>query len=972
MLFASFKRFAFILGLLLLTLVPILAATPAEQLFATAKQLLDTGNDQQAISELKKFIASYPDDAHLFEATYLLGCGQQNLQQYDQAISNFSLVTNKATTVTLRAQAYLQLAACYAQQKESAKAVQAYDSCIKLAKDDTDLTAQAYYWMGESLSQSGKNPEAVQAYEKVITIAPKHPLAPWSLYAIGSLALAQQDYVHAISTLEQVTTQYANTDVYIEAMATLGLAYDGRAQATSEAKAKQSDFQKATQILAPLISNEKLSAATRLQITISLARIYGDMQDYANAKAMYNKALTGLEPSSPPTLEILMQRGNMLFNAGNYTEAANDYSTVAERSKLPQVTQQAVYWLGNSRYKQALQQKDIKIYTLAITAFRRFLSLVGKNDAQAPRAGLLLALSLEETAGAGDNTAKGQALLAYKDILTKWPTSREATEAQSGIARLAAGMTTTELLGIVGTLPEGSVAWNVALRVAQDYFRAGNFSEAISAAQKVLSGKPSEDLQGKACYLIAISQHKLNHPKEAIPYYRQVLSNKQASELLVYAQSGLTRAYIDLQQYKEAQDAVKGLLQVSVTGTTQEEKEQALAERLLLIAAVATGNQRLADAISAYQRIITECPSSTTVPFAMMGRAWIADTQKERSVAIEIYKTVIAKYPKHTLVPDAYFRLGLDYREEKQSQKAIEALLKVPPTHSSADRAIYTLACCYRDIGNGEDAIKQFTRVGELFPKSTFTGMSLFQLGDYWRDQQQYANARKWYLQAYDSLPEDNSLRATTLYELGVCAFYQQDYPAAIKSFDSVLMNYQSSDIVGDSLYWKAQSLEKNTQYNLAHDCYLQYIAKYLTGALLLDAAVGAGRVAVANAQPIVARTDLQKTLALCQQCEKGTDAALTARVKNVQPEGQFWLAQSFVAEKNYAEALKNFAAVSTFNMEPWYSRSLLEMARCSALSGDLIAAKRTMLMLQDKFPASEAAKQVPTVARELKISLTD
>ena len=115
---------------------------------------------------------------------------------------------------------------------------------------------------------------------------------------------------------------------------------------------------------------------------------------------------------------------------------------------------------------------------------------------------------------------------------------------------------------------------------------------------------------------------------------------------------------------------------------------------------------------------------------------------------------------------------------------------------------------------------------------------------------------------------------------------------------------------------------------------------------------------------------DLQKALQLCTEASKGTDKALAERAKNVAPEAQFDLAQSHFEEKHFSDALNAYAGVSVYKYEPWYSQSMLQMARCSAELGDREAAQSSLQILLRNFPQSDAAKEVPKVVKEYGIDM--
>ena len=74
------------------------------------------------------------------------------------------------------------------------------------------------------------------------------------------------------------------------------------------------------------------------------------------------------------------------------------------------------------------------------------------------------AYCLEDLAVNGDAASRAKAIAAYRDILQKWPTSYEATQAQNGITRMTSTMSIDELKPLVGNLPGGAA--RVECRVA--------------------------------------------------------------------------------------------------------------------------------------------------------------------------------------------------------------------------------------------------------------------------------------------------------------------------------------------------------------------------------------------------------------------------------------------------------------------------------------------------------------------------
>ncbi len=148
----------------------------------------------------------------------------------------------------------------------------------------------------------------------------------------------------------------------------------------------------------------------------------------------------------------------------------------------------------------------------------------------------------------------------------------------------------------------------------------------------------------------------------------------------------------------------------------------------------------------------------------------------------------------------------------------------------------------------------------------------------------------------------------------------------------------------------------------------MKYLATFPGGPLVLDAALGAGRAALQEKQYATALTDLQKALDLCATL--GQTGALAKRADNVKPEAKFTLGECYFAQAQYTDALKQYAGASAYALEPWYSRALLQEARCSALMHNTTAAVSTLRLLLKTCPDSDAAKEAPKVAQEYGLTL--
>lgn len=975
-------------GVLLVAGPALGAVSAADEAYATGAQLFATDHFADAIPELKQFIADFPTEARVYDALFTLGRCYQGLKQWDDAVKTFTQVTTKATGTELvkrRAEAYYQLAESYYQQAESQgqthayeDAAQAYRVFLKLAAENelsrssvyADLVVNAQYYLGESLYRLDRLAEALGEFRKVTEIAPQDALAPWARYSVGMIQLRQAHYSEAITALEAVLTQTKDTKVCTETTRLLGYAYSGRARQQKDDAAKAADFTHALQLFTAVQGNTTVDADSRRQALLEEAQIYADLQQYDKAATAFDSVLAQLEPADQSVLEVRAQRANMFYHARRYREAAADYAVVADSRAPAEIVTPALYFLGNSSYLQGRDGKDKDAYTQAVRAFHRYLALTPPPE-KVTRATLLLALCQEDLSDLGDSAAGKDAVTTFKTLLEKWPSSPEAGEARKGIAHLTSGMSTDELKQVIGLLPEDAAA-SATLRLAHDAFLAGHYPEAMTEAQQVLDGKPTPVLIASAAYLIAASQQRLNHPKEAIPFYLRALANSKEDAVTLIAQRGLTKAYLDTRQYAEACDAARALLRLPAQAKEGDEREKEIAERYTMLAQAAAGAKQYSEAGDAYSHVVKDCPASPLVPNALMGLGWSAENKKDGTAAIAAYQQLVDKFPTDTNAPDAYYRLGFLLNESKAYQRAIDMLQKVPASYQYADQAAYLIAWAYHDLDKQVEANDAFNRLAEQFPKSPLAGDSLYRIGEYWLEHKNDVEAVHALSRALELLPAASKLRPTVAYRLGVTAFSQKNYPLAVTSFDTVLTECPGDENTGDCLFWKGQALELqgNDHAQAAREAYRKCLASFPNGPLVLDAALGAGRAALQAKQYATALTDLQQALELCATL--GRTGELGKRADNVKPEAKFTLGECYFAQAQYPDAVKQYAGAAALAMEPWYSKALLQEARCSALTHDATAAASTLRLLLKTSPNSDAAKEAPKVAQEYGLTLEE
>jgi len=962
-------RSALVMLLLLCCLLAGWTATPeADKLFTTARQYFDKRAYTSAITELSKFVTAFPKDSRTSQVKLMLGQSYQHQNKYDQAITQYRQVVTEATgapNAPLRAKAHYQIAECYWLTKQYDKAAVFFGNCLKLSGGDNPLSARAHYWLAECFYQLQRFPDAKQEYANVPKTDPDNELTPWAVYSIGMIEMQQKQFDAAIAALEQVTTRYKEATVASEATLMLGYAYSNRAQGQKDDKVKEADFRKAVDLFAGIAGNANAKPESRQSATLALADTYFLLKDYDKANDAFQTVLKmSGDPTSSLGMTVQLRRGHALYDAGRYREAAAVYAIVAS-GKDKDLAAQAQLWLGNSWYHVATKEKDQKAYIDAIGALTRYRAAAGDKAPDVPHAALLTAFCLEDLAAAGDADSAGKSLLAFQEIRTKWPVSREAGHAQDGIARLTAAMPVDQLRKVVETLPEGA-AWSVDLSLARKEFRDGHFDQASADAKKVFDTKPTGEVLAQTAYIIGACLQQTGHAADAVGYYKQAQDASPTGELAPFILRGLILAYMDQTQAESARDAAIALTKLPLG-------KEDMAQALIYLGNAYTATRQFPEAMDAYEKVAKDYADVTSVlPTTFMGMAGAAEAKKDTNEAIARYREVIRRFPDHEVAGQAFYHIGIKQAELKQYDEAIAAFKNVPALHKLADRAAYFIAWTLYDQGKVDEANAQFVSVADQFPNSPLAADSLYRVGEYWLEKKQYPDAMKCFNRAFQVV-QPGDLAPVVAYKLGVSAFYAKNYPLAVIGFDKVATEYPNHDFAAESMYLKANSLDLQDQAALAREAYLQYLAKYPKQELSLDATLGTGRASLAIKQYAQARADLTKAVQLYKDLQKVPGLLVddkADRAKAVMAEVQFYLAQSYFEENNYAEAFKQYAAVQD-DMEPWASRAMLQMAKCSGQLGNLQDARDVLQSLVTRYPKSDAALQAPQVAKDLGVEIT-
>jgi tetratricopeptide (TPR) repeat protein len=155
----------------------------------------------------------------------------------------------------------------------------------------------------------------------------------------------------------------------------------------------------------------------------------------------------------------------------------------------------------------------------------------------------------------------------------------------------------------------------------------------------------------------------------------------------------------------------------------------------------ATDTTALARADSVYLGIIEKAPGSTEAKFAINERGKLAFRRKDYAGAIKLFQERIALDPEND---EAYYYIGLSYKEMKQYGEALTALRSAAALSEKKEPRFdryFWLGILYAQVDSVPQATQAFERAVQLDSTSALAGKAYRQLGFYQLLKNQWADA---------------------------------------------------------------------------------------------------------------------------------------------------------------------------------------------------------------------------------------
>ncbi len=944
------------------------------------------GKTSAALVEYAKVPVLAPDHTLAPWAYYKIGTIQLQDKHYPEAIAALEKVLDPRYAASdIRSAAILSLGFAYLRQgneetdavkKEAfySKAIDQYNACLKDGAASTEIKQQAGAAMGQVYAVKKDYANAEKAYAAALvgidqnseTAASLHLNRAHALYNLGTrYADAAVEYNIVVGNgkspaMAQVARYWLGNAYYLQ----------GKPKAADWRKNYQDAINAFNDYLQT--AGDKDDKAAQVSLYIAYCReelaTAEDVKSRTDAATAYKTVIDRW----PAATEITEANRGIARIAGQMTLAElrtwND-------AKLTGVAGNSIS-LRLAREEFSLQNKISAAFNDNLLEARNILN--GGIDAAAINK---FHLAMDKASRALDNTqAETVSYAAFQKAMNTAGTVLDVKPLNIAVAKAA----------FTAAITTANTAEETAIK---DHLARANI-----AARQVLDAKAGGEYAAQAGYFLGATQQitgdmlkNINKPDDAVTSYNEAIVTYQAAleaqgtgtdtdaTLRTLLQRGLIMAYFGANKTTDAIAVAEALNKTTLVNDDDQMGSQ------MLLAQAYLNNSQYEQALASYQKAVIDHPKSARVADALIIVASIADKMKNQAtdpdekkkkadLAIATYQQIVANYPGRTdLIYTAYDQLAQDLTMNKDYAGAIKALDNIPADNLLADKALYTKAIIYIEMKDNDKSNDEFKKLRENYPNSLYVADAQLRVAEFYMTTAMWDKAIP-YLQDAANLPDQGKIGPLIAYRYGVCAYNLGQYQVAVEQFSKAAASVGST-YATESLLWCAQSYEKMGTLDGAvkgRETYLKYVDVAPQGEYMLDALLGAGRCSLLAKKPVDARADMKKTLSECDRETANPDTQkLADRAVNVQPEAQFWYAQTYFDEANYTEALKSFAAVSIYNMQPWLGKSMIMMAK-SALArntpNDLNGARIKLQQVVDNFspPKTDEDKAVVKEAQEL------
>ncbi|MHB1037093.1 MAG: tetratricopeptide repeat protein [Pirellulales bacterium] len=593
---------------------------------------------------------------------------------------------------------------------------------------------RAQHYLGICYLKAKKYPEAQAAFEKVLATYPK-------------FAMLEATYLH-LGMTQYGMAQEGKADLFDAAAATFGTLLEKYPQGKYASQAVfyrgESFYARGKKDQAVVDYQQLLKSypgdAMAPQAMYALGVAQEELGQAGEAGKTYDAFLEKY-PQNPLAAEITVRRGETLFAAKQYADAAKRFASAA-----------AVPGFALADHATMRQAASLHALGQFAEAAARYASVPAKfPQSRQVAAANLAAGNCYYLAGnyAEARTALGKAQAAG---------GAEAAEAVHWIARSflkekQPAQALKTLAEAISTSASGPYSVQLAMDQADaTYEIPERRGESVALYAALAAKQPRDPLAPQALYMATFAAFGMGDHAAAKTHAAAFLKAYGGHELA--ADVTFVSAEADMQ----------------------------------------TG--RFTEAEAAYGQLVEKYPSHADAETWMVRRGLAWSMQKKHAEAIAALEAIAAKLKNADAKAEAQFIVGSSYVELKQfdsAAKSLAASLAAQPKGRQADEALLTLAFAQRQLNQRDAARAALGKLVAEFPQSKILDRAHYRLGEYAYEAGDLKTAAAEYQEVVRKWPQ-SPLVPHAVYGLGWAQLSQKDLDAANKTLAELVEKYPQSE----------------------------------------------------------------------------------------------------------------------------------------------------------------------------------
>jgi TolA-binding protein len=229
------------------------------------------------------------------------------------------------------------------------------------------------------------------------------------------------------------------------------------------------------------------------------------------------------------------------------------------------------------------------------------------------------------------------------------------------------------------------------------------------------------------------------------------------------------------------------------------------------------------DARTDYLKVLENYPDSDTGlrSAALYSAGWSAEKVGQPNEAISSYTQAVENFPRSDQAPLCLLRIARINYEQQKVKEAIDAYKAITESYEetrySAD-AFYGLGILYRDEGRADDAVVAFSRV-DRDSRETYIA-ALIEAANIHIGEGRPEEGRKMLNELLAGVTGDRALEARAHYQMAQLDLNNKNYLDAVERYNKVVDEYPDSDVIRDTRYGRALAHHWTGRYDRALNDY--------------------------------------------------------------------------------------------------------------------------------------------------------